>query len=115
MHESQPLGIDLIGEKVESCRVAARVREARYQAHCQRVLADTKHNWNRVGRSFGRERSRGIARRCPRTPAGARNPSQEAPIRLKYNAPLPSALICPGEDRAPGQPAKDRARTLQKS
>jgi hypothetical protein len=46
---------------------------------------------------------------APHSPVGARNLSQEVPIRLKYNTPLASALICPGEDRAPGQPAKDRA------
>src|SRR3974390_186707 len=63
MHESQPLGIDLVGEKVETCRVAARLREARYQAHCYRILTDAKHNWNSVGRSLGGERSRGIAGR----------------------------------------------------
>src|SRR6516164_9178518 len=64
MHESQSLGIDLVGEKVETCRVAARLREARYQAHCYRVLTDAKHNWNSVGCSLGGERSGGIAGRC---------------------------------------------------
>jgi len=41
---------------------------------------------------------------APHSPVGARNLSQEVPIRLKYNTPLASALICRGEiaDRAHG-------------
>src|SRR5262249_48524725 len=42
-------------EKTDACDIAARPGEAGNQAPLDRVLGDAKQDWNRRGRSFGRE------------------------------------------------------------
>jgi hypothetical protein len=63
MQEPQPLGRHLLDEKVDAGRVAARPGEAGDQTKPNRVIADTKDDWDRSCCNFGRERSGRASRR----------------------------------------------------
>jgi hypothetical protein len=63
MQELQPLGHQLIEEKIDTRRVAARPGQARNETKLDRVFGDTEDDRNRRGRSFGREGSRRAAGR----------------------------------------------------
>jgi hypothetical protein len=49
--------------EVHAGGVAARPVEASDKTHCDRVAADSEHNWNGRGRGFGRQRRWRGARR----------------------------------------------------
>ena len=55
MQESQPLGSNLSGQKIDAGRVAARPGKAGDQTKLDRVLRDAEDDRNRRGGSFGRE------------------------------------------------------------
>jgi len=69
-HQSQPLGSNLSGEKVDPGRVAARLGKAGNQTKPDRVVADTEDDRDRCGRSLPSLRRRLPALQrdaCPRT------------------------------------------------
>src|SRR3954471_17616371 len=55
MQESQPLGPNLSGQKIDAGCVAARPGKAGDQTKLDRVLRDAEDDRNRRGGSFGRE------------------------------------------------------------
>ncbi len=63
MQKTQPLGRNLLAEKVDAGRIAARPGEAGDKSKLDRVFADAKYDRDRRGRSFSRKRSRSVARR----------------------------------------------------
>jgi hypothetical protein len=62
VQESQPLRGQLSDEKINTCRVAARTREAGDKTKLDRIIADAKDDWNCPGCRFGRERRGSAAR-----------------------------------------------------
>ena len=60
MHESQSLGVDLGGEKIDTSRIAARVGEAGDEAERYRVLGHAEYDRDRCRCGLGGERG-GIA------------------------------------------------------
>src|SRR5262245_14530960 len=54
MQESQPLGRDFLGKKIDARRVAARPGETGDQTKLDRVFADAEDDRDRHSRSFGR-------------------------------------------------------------
>jgi hypothetical protein len=63
MQEPQPFGTNFTEEKIEPGRIAARPGEIRDETYSRWVFGDAEDDWDRRGRSFGRKRSRGVARR----------------------------------------------------
>ena len=61
MQEPQPLGQNFTGEKIDTGRVAARLRQAGDETELDRVFAHLEDDRNRRGRRFGPERSGGVA------------------------------------------------------
>jgi hypothetical protein len=62
MQESQPLGRHLLTEKIDSCRIAPRTREASDKTKLNRISGDTEDDRDRRRCSFGRARCRPAAR-----------------------------------------------------
>jgi hypothetical protein len=55
MQEPQPLGHDLLDEKIDAGRIAAGLGEASYKTKRDRVLANAEDDRNRCGCSFRRQ------------------------------------------------------------
>jgi len=58
VQKCQPLRSQLIREKIDPRKVSVRPGETGNQTKLDRVFADAEDDWDRRGRSFGRERSR---------------------------------------------------------
>jgi hypothetical protein len=56
MQQSQPLGVHLLGEKIDAGRVAARPGEAGDKTKLDRVFSDAEDDRDSRGCSFGRKR-----------------------------------------------------------
>ena len=63
MHESESLGVDFAGEKIDPGRVSTRFRQARDQAKLHRVFADAEYNRDRRRCGFGDKGGRAIGGR----------------------------------------------------
>ena len=59
VQKRQPLGSQLIREKIDARQVSARPGEAGDKTELDRVFADAEDDRDRRGRSFGRKRSIG--------------------------------------------------------
>ena len=66
VQQPKPLWHRLVREKIHSCQVTARPREARDQAKPDRVVTDAEHDRDRRGLSFCCERSGRVAERSDR-------------------------------------------------